>query len=105
MVELRDTIPIGITLRLAPIETRVTPDGDGWRVSVWFVEAITIGTDGVVDDWRTATYRMVWEDNIWKIDAFTSERGPMPGRGSQPASETPAGFEALLEGFDDEGLS
>lgn len=105
MVELLDTIPEGITLRLAPIATRVDPDGDGWRVSVWFVQAITIGTEGVVDDWRTTTYRMVWEADTWKIAEFRSERGPMPGRGTTPASETPAGFEALLAGFDDEGLS
>jgi hypothetical protein len=105
MVELWETIPEGITLRLAPIETRVVADGDAWLVSVWFVEAITVGTEGVVDDWRTATYRMVWEGGAWKIDRFASERGPMPGRGTSPASETPAGFEALLAGFDDEGLS
>lgn len=105
MVELWETIPEGITLRLAPMETRIVADEDGWQVSVWFVEAITIGTEGVVDDWRTATYRMVWEGGAWKIDRFASERGPMPGRGTSPASETPAGFEALLAGFDDEGLS
>ena len=105
MIELLDTIPAGIILRLAPIATRVDPDGDGWRVSVWFVQAITIGTEGVVDDWRTTTYRMVWEADTWKIDEFRSERGPTPGRGTTPASETPAGFEALLVGFDDEGLS
>lgn len=105
MTELWETIPEGITLRLAPMETRVVADADGWQVSVWFVEAITIGTEGVVDDWRTATYRMVWEGGAWKIDRFGSERGPMPGRGTSPASETPAGFEALLAGFDDEGLS
>ncbi len=105
MVELRESIPAGITVRLAPIETRVSADGDSWRVSVWFVEAITVGTDAVVDDWRTASYRLVWEDGTWKIDGFVSERGPMPGRGSQPASESPSGFEAMLSGFDDEGLS
>lgn len=105
MVELWDTVPAGITLRLAPIETRVVADGEDWEVAVWFVEAITIGSEGVVDDWRTASYRMVWEAGTWKIDAFSSERGPMPGRGTSPASETPAGFEALLTGFDDEGLS
>ena len=50
MAELWESIPAGITLRLAPIETRVSADGDAWRVSVWFVEAITVGTDAVVDD-------------------------------------------------------
>ena len=105
MIELAKTIPAGIRLRLAPIAARSAPAGDGWEVAVWFVEAITIGTDGVVDDWRTATYRLVWEDDTWKIDSFDSERGPMPGRGTQPASETPSGFEAVLSGFSDDGLS
>lgn len=105
MVELAETVPAGIRLRLAPIAARSAPAGDGWEVAVWFVEAITIGTDGVVDDWRTATYRLVWEDDTWKIDSFDSVRGPMPGRGTQPASETPSGFEAVLSGFTDEGLS
>ena len=105
MIELAETIPAGIRLRLAPIAARSAPAGDSWDVAVWFVEAITIGTEGVVDDWRTATYRLVWEDDTWKIDSFDSVRGPMPGRGTQPASETPSGFEAVLSGFSDEGLS
>jgi hypothetical protein len=105
MVELWETIPDGITLRLSPLEARATAVGDDWIVSVWFVEVISIGTDAVVDDWRTVTYRMVWQDGTWKIDSFESERGPTPGRGTQPASSTPAGFEALLDGFSDEGLA
>ena len=104
MIELAETIPAGIRLRLAPIAARSTPAGDDWEVAVWFVEAITVGTEGVVDDWRTATYRLVWEGDTWKIDSFDSVRGPMPGRGTQPASETPSGFEAVLSGFSDEGL-
>ena len=105
MVELWQTIPEGVTVRLAPIETRVIAGQDGWLVSVWFVEAITIGSEGVVDDWRTASYEMVWEDNSWKIDGFVSERGPMPGRGTNPTSMSAPAFEALLAEFDDEGLS
>ena len=97
--------PNGVSLRLAPIEARSTVSGDAWIVSVWFVEAISIGSAAVVDDWRTVTYRMVWEDQTWKVDSFASERGPTPGRGTQPASSTPAGFEVLLDGFSDEGLS
>jgi len=105
MIELLETVPDGVTVRVAPIEARSTPTGDDWLVSVWFVEAITVGKEAVVDDWRTATYRMVWEDDTWRIDSFESERGPTPGRGTQPGSTTPAGFEALLDGFSDEGLS
>ena len=41
MIELWDTVPAGIILRLAPIATRVDPDGDGWR-----------GSRGVVGGYR-----------------------------------------------------
>ena len=105
MVELHRTIPEGVTLRLAPIAVRSDPDGADWVVSIWFVEAITIGTEAVVDDWRTATYTMRWEDDAWKVAAFDSIRGPMPGRGTQPASAPPLQFEALLAGFTDVGLN
>ncbi len=102
--QLARAVPDGIRLRLAPIEVRSEPAGDDWVVSIWFVEAITIGYETVVDDWRTATYRMRWEDGAWKVDDFESVRGPTPGRGVQPASAPVELFEAQLEGFSDEGL-
>lgn len=104
MGELLAAVPGGITLRVAPIEARSEPDGEGWIVSVWYVQTITLLGEGVVDDWRTVTYRLRWEDDAWKIAAFDSERGPMPGRGTEPASAGPVQFEALLVGFSDEGL-
>ncbi len=105
MTELQSAVPAGITLRVAPIEARTVADGDGWRVSIWYVQAITISGESVVDDWRTANYRMRWEDRAWKIAAFDSERGPMPGRGTQPPSASPEQFETMLAGFSDTGLS
>ncbi len=105
MIELLERVPAGVILRLAPLEIRSVSEGDEWVVSIWFVEAISIGRDGVVDDWRTVTYRLRWEEGSWKVAAFGSVRGPMPGRGNQPASASPSHFEALLDGFDDEGLN
>jgi len=105
MTELAEAVPGGITLRLAPIEARSVAHGDDWLVSIWYVQAITLVGETVVDDWRTANYRMRWEDDTWKIASFESNRGPMPGRGTQPASATPTQFEALLAGFSDDGLS
>jgi len=104
MIELTQSVPSGIILRVAPIEVRSDADGDDWLVAVWYVQAITIVGESVVDDWRTATYRMRWENDTWKIAAFSSERGPMPGRGTQPPSATATRFEALLDGYSDEGL-
>ncbi len=105
MTELIVSVPGGIRLRVAPIEARSVADGDDWLVSVWYAQAITLIGEGVVDDWRTAHYRMRWEDGTWKIASFESDRGPMPGRGTQAASATPTEFEALLLGFTDDGLS
>ncbi len=104
MTELTQTIPGGVVLRIAPIEVRSVADGDDWLVSVWYAQAITMVGEAVVDDWRTASYRMRWEDETWKIAAFSSERGPTPGRGTQPASASAAQFEALLAGYSDDGL-
>lgn len=105
MTELVAAVPGGITLRVAPIEARTVADGDDWLVSIWYVQAITISGESVVDDWRTANYRMRWEDSAWKIAAFDSERGPMPGRGTQPPSASPEQFETMLAEFSDSGLS
>jgi len=104
MIELRESIPGGIVLRVAPIEVRSIDDGDEWLISIWYAQAITIVGETVVDDWRTADYRLRWEDGSWRIAAFSSDRGPMPGRGSQPPSLDAIDFEAQLTDFSDEGL-
>ena len=104
MTDLTAAIPNGIVLRVAPIEARSAPDGDDWLVAVWYVQAITIAEESVVDDWRTAHYRLRWEDDTWKVADFSSERGPMPGRGTNPPSASPQQFEAILKDFTDEGL-
>lgn len=104
MLDLTAAIPNGIVVRIAPIEALSTADGADWLVSVWYAQAITIADETVVDDWRTVHYRMQWEDGTWKVADFRSERGPMPGRGSQPPSASPGQFEAILNDFTDEGL-
>ena len=104
MLDLTAAIPNGIVVRIAPIEALSTAEGGDWLVSIWYAQAITIADETVVDDWRTVHYRMQWEDGTWKIADFRSERGPMPGRGSQPPSASPGQFEAILAGFTDEGL-
>ena len=79
---------------------RSVRDGDGWRISVWYVETLTLG-DVVVDDWRTVTYVLRWERERWLIDARTSTRGPVPARSAALAATPPAQFEAALAGFTD----
>ncbi|MEM7093700.1 MAG: hypothetical protein AAF567_11915 [Actinomycetota bacterium] len=104
MIDLTAAVPNGIVLRVAPIEASSSADGDDWLVSVWYVQAITIAEESVVDDWRTARYRLRWEDDTWKIAEFSSERGPVPGRGTNPPSASPQQFEAILTDFSDEGI-
>ena len=104
MLELTAAIPNGIVVRVAPVEAQSIEDGDDWLVSVWYAQAITIADETVVDDWRTVHYRMQWEGGTWKVADFRSERGPMPGRGTQPPSASPGQFEAILSGFSDEGF-
>jgi len=104
IIKRTGAIPNGIVVRIAPIEALSTADGADWLVSIWYAQATTIADETVVDDWRTVHYRMQWEDETWKIADFRSERGPMPGRGSQPPSASPVQFEAILTGFTDEGL-
>ena len=105
MTELLDAVPDGVKVRLAPIEMRSVESDSGWMVSIWFVEVITVGLEGVVDDWRTAVYELEWEQETWKVAGFTSRRGPTPGRGAIPASVPVSEFEGLLAGFDDLGLN
>ena len=87
-----------LNIRLAPILLRSVGDGDGWRISIWYVETLTLG-DVVVDDWRTVTYVLQWERERWFIDARTSTRGPVPARSAALAATPPAQFEAALAGF------
>ena len=78
MIELTQTIPGGIILRIAPIEVRSVADGDDWLVSVWYAQAITMVGEAVVDDWRTASYRMRWEEGTWKIADLQLRAWPDP---------------------------
>jgi hypothetical protein len=89
-----------LKIRVAPISLRSSADGDGWRVSVWYVETLTLA-DVVVDDWRTVSYVLRWERERWLIDARTSTRGPVPARSAALAATPPDEFEAALAGFTD----
>lgn len=89
MTSVRAQAPNGIQVWVSSLGSRATKTDVGFEVSVWYVEVIAIGTDLVLDDWRTVTYTLVWEDNNWLIDAKVSLVGPVPAR-STSLTPTPA---------------
>lgn len=89
-----------VRIRIAPIESRITADGPGWRVSIWYVETYTLD-DVVIDDWRTVTYTLLWERDQWLIDNLVSVRGPVPARSVHLEPDSASHFEQLLDGFTD----
>ncbi|MCP3858023.1 MAG: hypothetical protein GY704_00070, partial [Phycisphaeraceae bacterium] len=48
MIELTETVPGGVVLRIAPIGVRSVADGEEWLVSVWYAQAITMVGEAVV---------------------------------------------------------
>lgn len=101
LTELLEVYP-QVRIRIAPIESRITPEGAGWRVSIWYVETYTLD-DIVVDDWRTVTYMLLWERDQWLIDTLVSVRGPVPARSVHLEPTAASQFEQLLDGFTDDG--
>ncbi len=98
---LRDLLAAYPSLRLhvAPLAWRAVAESDGWKVEVWYAEAIVLG-DVVIDDWRTVTYTLVWERQQWVIDDIGSVRGPVPARSALVVPSSPAQFSAALAGFE-----
>lgn len=67
--------------------------GDQAVIELW-VSSVGIGTGlngrGVIraQTWSTVTYRLVWEDDTWKVAAVKTDDGPQPGTDSAaPAPE------------------
>jgi hypothetical protein len=87
-----------------PIASRAQLVGDGEALAeVWYVGVLRSPLLPGMQSWRTATYRLVWEDEDWRISEESEVAGPVP---TLPLSETPtssAEMDALLEGFDPRG--
>ncbi len=104
MVALIAQSPQGVRVWLAPMEARSVEIDGGYEVSIWYAEVVAIGTATVVDNWRTITYVLLWEDETWLIDDTVSVLGPVPARGALTVTP-PATLVSLLSTFDDEGLA
>lgn len=54
-------------------------DAGSARVAVWAVLVVGVPDHGAPRQlWRTVTVDLVWEDDDWRIDAWTATAGPTP---------------------------
>jgi len=105
MIDLVAQTPQGLELWLAPMEARSIETPDGYEVSIWYAEVVAVGTAAAVDNWRTITFKLVWENDTWLIDSKVSVVGPVPGRGSGLVVTPPATLVSILGTYDDNGLT
>ena len=87
-----------------PIASRAEISGSGEAlVDVWYVGVIRSPLVTGLQWWRTATYRLVWEDDDWRVAQESDVAGPIPtlagGQTPTPAAE----MDAVLEGFNPRG--
>lgn len=105
MADLVAQAPQGVEVWLAPMEARSTELNGGYEVSIWYAEVVAVGTAIAVDNWRTVTFTLVWENDTWLIDAKSSVVGPVPSRGSGLVVTPPATLVSILGAYDDTGLT
>jgi hypothetical protein len=97
-------VPDGVVVEVAPIGVRSVDRGDGWDVSVWYVEVIVYGQELAVEQWRTATYSLMWEHDEWRMDALDSTVGPAPTRPASVLAATTVEIAAAVADFEGAGL-
>ena len=98
---VRRTWPAGsLTYRVAPLATRVVAEStDTVTVDVWYVGVVAGERLPTYEEWVTETYRLVWEDDDWRVAAHSSTPGPRPDPGAQAPATAPE-VEARLAGFE-----
>ena len=98
----------GLTLRLAPISTRVRNySTDAATVDIFLLRLWSFPTKGALDDYATAEVRLDWENGEWRLADSSVIDGPYPVArfSARPTlASTAARFEQTLAGFDDEDL-
>ncbi len=73
---------------VAPLATRLESiDAGRAEVSVWYVGVFQVPGLRTTQQWRTVTYRLVWERDSWRTDDEVGVNGPEPQRlyGAVPA--------------------
>ena len=98
----------GLTLRLAPIATRVrNHTASTATVDIYLLRLWSFPAKGALDDYATAEVRLVWENNEWRLTDSSVIDGPYPVArfSARPVlGSTAARFEQILDGFTDEDL-
>jgi hypothetical protein len=106
MRELVARAPAGVEVWVAPISARSMPVGEGWEVSIWYVQVLAVGTQMTAESWHTATYLLEWEAGTWKTADVAATDGPTPGTGPNAAQPTPpVELVGVLAGYDDADLT
>ena len=98
----------GLTLRLAPISTRVRNYSTSTAtVDIFLLRLWSFPTKGALDDYATAEVLLVWENGEWRLADSSVIDGPYPVArfSARPTlASTAARFEQSLTGFIDEDL-
>lgn len=97
------SVPAGVTVEIAPLGSYARPAGDGWEVSVWYVEVVVYGDELAVEQWRTATYSLEWEAGEWRMADLVSSDGPTPVRPASAVASTTAELVTATGRFSDDG--
>lgn len=103
LADVELAVPGGLTAHVAPLGASARPAGDGWEVSVWYVEVIVYGDELAVEQWRTATYTVKWEAGEWRMADLVSRDGPTPVRPASTVASTAAELISATAGLSDEG--
>ena len=80
LTAIRTDVPEGVAVSIAPFGVETVERGEGWDVSIWYVEVVVYGDQLAVEQWRTSTYGVVWERGEWRMDSLSSSPGPTPVR-------------------------
>ena len=98
----------GLTLRLAPISTRVRNHTTrSATVDIYLLRLWSFPTKGALDDYATAEVKLVWESGEWRLADSSVIDGPYPVArfSSRPIiASTAKRFEDTLAGYDDTAL-
>ena len=103
LADVELSVPGGLTAHVAPLGTSARPAGDGWEVSVWYVEVLVYGDELAVEQWRTATYTVEWEAGEWRMADLVSRDGPTPVRPASTVASPAAELISETAGLSDEG--
>ena len=103
LTDVAASVPDGVIVHVAPLGASAREVSGGWEVSIWYVEVAIYGSELAVEQWRTATYTLIWESNNWRMDDLVSVDGPVPVRTASNVASPVSELIALTAGLSDDG--